>query len=151
MIKIISVGKLKEKYLLDAQKEYTKRLSKYTKLEIYEIQDENDNDIVRALIKEKEKIIKFLKPQDNIILLDLKGTKVSSEKFSSLINEELTYKSNITFIIGSSNGVHEEIKKIASKTISISDMTFPHQLFRIMLLEQIYRSFKIINNESYHK
>ena len=151
MIKIICVGKLKEKYFLDALKEYQKRISKYIKLEIIEIIDENDNDISKALIKEKDKILSRIKDKDNIILLDIKGDNLSSEEFSTFINNELTYKSNIVFIIGSSNGVHEDIKKISNKKISVSNMTFPHQLFRIMLLEQIYRSFKIINNEAYHK
>jgi Uncharacterized conserved protein len=144
MIKIICIGKLKETYLKEAEKEYLKRLSKYTKLEIIELIDDN-------LIKEKERIINNIKPKDNLILLDIGGTQKTSEGFSKLINDELTMKSNITFIIGSSNGVDEEIKKLCNKKISMSSLTFPHQLFRIMLLEQIYRSFKIINNETYHK
>ena len=144
MIKIICIGKLKETYLKEAEKEYLKRLSKYTKLEIIELLDDN-------LIKEKERIINSIKPKDNLILLDIGGTLKTSEEFSKLINDELTMKSNITFIIGSSNGVDEEIKQLCNKKISMSKLTFPHQLFRIMLLEQIYRSFKIINNETYHK
>ena len=144
MIKIICIGKLKETYLKEAEKDYLKRLSKYTKLEIIELLDDN-------LIKEKERIINSIKPKDNLILLDIGGTLKTSEEFSKLINDELTMKSNITFIIGSSNGVDEEIKQLCNKKISMSKLTFPHQLFRIMLLEQIYRSFKIINNETYHK
>lgn len=150
MIKIICLGKLKEKYLLDAQKEYLKRLSKYTKLDLIELPDEDNKSIEIILLKEKEQIKKYLKPKDNIVVLDSKGKEFTSVEFSSFINDELTHNSNITFIIGSSNGLDEEIKKLGQK-ISFSNLTFPHQLFRIMLLEQIYRSFKIINNESYHK
>lgn len=150
MIKIICLGKLKEKYLLDAQKEYLKRLSKYTKLDLIELPDEDNKSIEIILLKEKEQIKKYLKPKDNIVVLDSKGKEFTSVEFSNFINNELTHNSNITFIIGSSNGLDEEIKKLGQK-ISFSNLTFPHQLFRIMLLEQIYRSFKIINNESYHK
>ena len=151
MIKIICLGKLKEKYLEEAIKEYTKRLSKYTKLEIIELKDYQDSDIKTALKKEEELIKKHLKETDNIVLLDVKGKEYSSEELSTYINKELTYNSNITFIIGSSNGFSEEIKNLTSKKISFSKLTFPHQIFRVLLLEQIYRSFKIINNENYHK
>lgn len=151
MIKIICVGKIKENFYKEAEKEYLKRLSKYTKIDLVEIPDQNDQDINYALDKEKDLIIKSIKDKDNIIILDIKGNEYTSEEFSNFINSELTYNSNITFIIGSSNGLSEEIKKLASKSISFSKMTFPHQLFRIILLEQIYRGFKIINNESYHK
>lgn len=151
MIKIICLGKIKEKFYQEAIKEYTKRLSKYTKLQIIELQDEKDNDIKTCLKKEKDLILKHIKEKDNIVLLDINGTELNSKDFSNYINNELSNYSNITFIIGSSNGLDEEIKSITSKKISFSKMTFPHQLFRIILLEQIYRSFKIINNESYHK
>ena len=151
MIKIICVGKIKESFYKEAEKEYLKRLSKYTKIDIVEIPDQNDQDINYALTKEKDLILKNIKEKDNIIILDIKGKEYTSEEFSNLINDELTYNSNITFIIGSSNGLSDEIKALASKNISFSKMTFPHQLFRVILLEQIYRGFKIINNESYHK
>ena len=151
MIKIICVGKIKEKYLEDAVKEYKKRLSKYTKLEIIEIKDEQDNDPNKALKKEKEIIKKQLKETDNIVILDRNGKKYTSEELAQFINKELTYKSNITFIIGSSHGLDEEIKKLTNQKISFSNLTFPHQLFRVLLLEQIYRRFKILNNEKYHK
>lgn len=144
MIKIICIGKLKENFLQEAQAEYLKRLSKYTKIDIIELVDDN-------LIKEKERILNNIKPKDNLILLDIKGEMKTSEEFAKLINNELSLKSNITFIIGSSNGVDQEIKKLCNKKISMSYLTFPHQFFRVMLLEQIYRSFKIINNETYHK
>ena len=149
MIKIICIGNLKEKYLQEAQKEYQKRLSKYTKMDIIELKDEKDNN--NPLKKEKENILKHITNKDNIVILDIKGKEYTSEEFSSFINKELTNNSNITFIIGSSNGLDEEIKKLATKKVSFSRLTFPHQLFRIIFLEQIYRSFKILNNETYHK
>ena len=151
MIKIICIGKLKEKPLIDLENIYIKRLNKYTKLEIIELLSDDDKDINKAINKEKEKILKVLKPNDNIVILDINGLSKSSIEFSKFINDEIAYKSNITFIIGSSNGLASEIKTLSNKHISFSKMTFPHQMFRIMLLEQIYRAFKIINNETYHK
>ena len=151
MIKIICLGSLKEKYLQDAVKEYEKRLSKYTKLEIIELKDKKDENIKDALKDEKDRILKSLKEKDNIVILDIQGKEYTSEEFSAFVNKELVSNSNITFIIGSSNGLDEEIKKLSNKKISFSKLTFPHQLFRVVLLEQIYRAFKILNNESYHK
>lgn len=151
MIKIICVGKQKENYLKQAQSEYEKRLSKYTKLQVIELKDYKDDNIKQALKKEKEQIIKHLKETDNIIILDLNGKQFTSEEFAENLNKELIKNSNITFLIGSSNGLDEEIKNLSTKKISFSPLTFPHGLFRVILLEQIYRSFKIINNESYHK
>lgn len=151
MIKIICLGKIKEKYFIDAIKEYQKRLSKYTKLEIIELDDYKDDDIKVCLIKEKELILKHIKDKDNLIILDIEGKELNSVEFSNFIDKELTNNSNITFIIGSSNGLHEDIKNLNSKKISFSKLTFPHQLFRVLLLEQLYRSFKIQNNETYHK
>lgn len=151
MIKIICLGKIKEEFYKDAIKEYEKRLSKYTKLEIIELEDINDTDINYALTKEKEKIMNHIKNQDNLVILDIKGKEQTSEEFATFIGKELTYNSNITLLIGSSNGLDEEIKKLTPKKISFSHLTFPHQLFRVILLEQIYRAFKINNNEQYHK
>lgn len=141
MIKIICLGKIKENYFNSAIEEYKKRLNKYTKLEIIELNDEKDDDVKSCLQKEK----------DNLVILDILGTEYTSVEFSKFLEKELTNNSNITFLIGSSNGLSEEIKKLTNKKISFSKLTFPHQLFRIILLEQIYRGFKIINNESYHK
>ena len=149
MIKIICIGKLKERYLKDAIDDYKKRISKYTKFEILELTDEKDTN--NPLKKEKESILKHLKEKDNIVILDINGVKKTSEEFSTFINKELNQNSNITFIIGSSNGLDNEIKNLSNKKISFSSLTFPHGLFRLILLEQIYRSFKIINNETYHK
>ena len=151
MIKIICLGKIKEDFFKDAEKEYLKRLQKYTKLEIIELEDEKDKDIKVCLSKEEQLIKKSIKDKDNLVLLDINGKEYTSTEFSNFINKELTENSNITFIIGSSNGVSEVIKRLAKKKVSFSKLTFPHQMFRIILLEQIYRSFKIINNESYHK
>lgn len=151
MIKIIFFGKIKETYLEEAIKDYQKRLEKYTKLKVIELKDEKDENPKIALKKEKESLKKILKPQDNIIILDIKGQNFNSPEFANYINKELVYNNNITFVIGSSNGLDEEIKKLTSKKISFSPLTFPHGLFRLILLEQLYRSFKILNNESYHK
>lgn len=149
MIKIICLGNVKENYLKDAVKEYQKRLSKYTKLEIIELKDEKDT--ANPLKKEKDNIKKHISDKDNLVILDIKGKQITSEEFASFINQELTFNSNITFIIGSSNGLDDEIKELTNKKISFSRLTFPHGLFRVLLLEQVYRAFKIINNESYHK
>ena len=145
MIKIICSGKLKEKYLVDLVDDYLKRISKYHKIELIEIKDENSLD------KEKESILKHIGKNEFIITLDIKGTKIDSVELAKLIDQSFIISGTITFIIGSSIGIHEDIKKIANKCISFSDMTFPHGLFRGMLLEQIYRAFKINNNETYHK
>lgn len=152
MIKILCVGKIKEKFLKDAINEYIKRLSKYTKLEIIEISDEATNNSNITLDKEKEKLLKHINLKDYNIVLDIEGKMLDSLDFAHKINNIFTNEnSNITFIIGGSCGLHQEIKKLANYSLSFSKLTFPHQLFRVLLLEQIYRSFKILNNETYHK
>ena len=143
MIKIICVGKLKEKYLVDACLEYTKRISKYTKLEIIELKDSNIKD-------ERDNILKYIN-KDYIITLEIEGNMLDSPTLAKKIDSIFLTNSTITFIIGGSLGLHEDIKKISNFKLSFSTLTFPHQLFRVMLLEQIYRSFKILNNETYHK
>ena len=150
MIKIITVGKLKEKYFKEACDEYLKRLSKYTKINLIEVPDEN-YDIIKTLEKEKESILKYVSEKDYVITLEIEGKELTSIELSKKISDTLIQYSDITFIIGGSYGLHEDIKKISNYALSFSKMTFPHQLFRIMLLEQIYRSYKIINNETYHK
>lgn len=150
MIKIITVGKLKEKYFKDAVEEYLKRLSKYTKIDLIEVPDE-DFDIKKTLLKEKESILKYVSDKDYVVTLEIEGKELTSVELSKKLNDTLIQNSDITFIIGGSYGLHEDIKKISNYALSFSKMTFPHQLFRIMLLEQIYRSYKIINNETYHK
>jgi len=151
MIKIIVLGKIKEQYLKDIINDYVKRISKYTRLEIIELDDYKDNDIKVCLSKEKDLILKKVSDKDNLVILDIDGKEMDSVEFSKLIEKELSFNSNITFLIGSSNGIDESIKLLTNKKISFSKMTFPHGLFRSMLLEQIYRSFKILNNETYHK
>ena len=151
MIKIICVGKIKEKYLEDAINEYKKRISKYHNLEIVELPDEGTNDIKVALKKEKEKILKVLNPKDYIITLEIEGKEDTSVEFAKRLDNLFIENSNITFIIGWSYGIDDEIKNMSNHKLSFSKMTFPHQLFRLILLEQIYRAFKINNNEEYHK
>lgn len=145
MIKILCIGKIKEKFFRDAIDEYKKRLSKFTKLEIIEVSDNESID------KEKELLLKHINEKDFIITLEIEGKELTSLELSKKLEDILMINSNITFIIGSSNGLHRDIKKLSNFKLSFSKMTFPHQLFRIILLEQIYRAFKISNNESYHK
>ena len=145
MIKIICLGKLKEKYLCDAVNEYKKRISKYSKIEMIELNDLDD------LKKEKELIEKHIGNKDYVITLEIEGNSISSVELASKIDNIFNTNSTITFIIGSSTGLHQDIKNRSNYKLSFSKLTFPHQLFRVMLLEQIYRSFKINNNETYHK
>jgi len=154
---IISVGKLKEKYLLEGIKEYAKRLSKYTKLEMIEVPDErapeslSDKEIEIIKNKEGKKILSKVK-DSYIIALAIDGTQLSSIELAKKIEEIKTYKSSIiTFIIGGSNGLSQEVIDKSNYKLSFSNLTFPHQLMRLILLEQIYRSFRILNNEPYHK
>lgn len=159
-IKLICVGKVKEKSLCNLICEYCKRLSKYCKLEIIEIEDEkipanpspSDEEIVRE--KESKKIIDKISKigKSSVILLDLNGKSYTSEEFSKKISDISTYNnSTITFVIGGSLGFSNELKLMVKDKISFSKMTFPHQLFRVFVLEQIFRAFKIQNNETYHK
>lgn len=150
MIKIICIGKIKEKFYRDAIEEYKKRISKYSKLEIIELEDISDN-IETTLRKERDLILNKLNDKDYIITLEIDGNNIDSIELSNKINNTLINNPNITFIIGGSYGLHEDIKNRSNYKLSFSKMTFPHQLFRVMLLEQIYRSFKILNNETYHK
>ncbi len=151
MIKIICVGKIKEKYLKDAIEEYKKRLSKYTKIEIIEVNDVGNPNIDIVLNKEKELIEKYIDSKDYVITLEIEGTMLSSVELANKIDNILNTNSTITFIIGGSYGLHKSIKERSNYKLSFSKLTFPHQLFRVNLLEQIYRAFKINNNEAYHK
>ena len=156
-INIICVGKLKEKYLKDAATEYSKRLSKYCKINIIELSDEKipskvNNSIINSIkIEEASKIINSIKNDSYVFSLDLKGKQYSSEEFSNKI-QELSVKgySTITFIIGGTLGLTNEVLKKSNELICFSKMTFPHQLIRVFLLEQLFRGFKIANNETYH-
>lgn len=151
MIKIICIGKIKEQFFKEAIDEYLKRLSKYTKIEIIELQDINNDNINIILEKERDLILDKIKEKEYIITLEIEGKELSSIDLSNKINELQINNSNITFIIGGSYGLHQDIKDRSNYKLSFSKLTFPHQLFRIMLLEQIYRSYKILNNETYHK
>ena len=150
MITLITVGKIKEKYIKEGIEDYLKRLSKYTKIELIELEDEAF-DKTKTLKKEAEKIIKKINPKSYIVTLEIDGKQLSSPELSELIEKTTITHSNITFIIGGSYGLDDEIKRLSNYKLSFSKMTFPHQLFRLLFLEQLYRSFKIMNNEEYHK
>lgn len=150
MIKIICVGKVKESYYRDAIEEYLKRLSKYTKVEVIEVTDLN-YDKEKTIREESKLIIDKLNNNDYKILMDINGEILDSVTLSKKLNDLMIINGNITFIIGGSFGVSDELKRMVDYRLSFSKLTFPHQLFRVVLLEQIYRCFKIINNEEYHK
>lgn len=157
-ITLITVGKIKEKYLKDAIAEYSKRLSRYCKLEIVEVADEktpdNASDTVEDAIRDKEgeRILKYVKEDAYVITLEIAGKMLTSEELAEKV-EKLGVQgtSHIIFIIGGSIGLGREILKKSDYALSFSKMTFPHQLMRVILLEQIYRSYRIINHEPYHK
>ncbi|KOA19029.1 ribosomal RNA large subunit methyltransferase H [Clostridium homopropionicum DSM 5847] len=157
-ITVICVGKIKEKYLKAAIDEYSKRLTRYCKLDIVELNDEktpdNASEKEELLIKEKEgnSILKHIKDNMYVIALDIQGKMVSSEDLAQLISDSgIKGNSNLAFIIGGSLGLSKEVLNRADFKLSFSKMTFPHQLFRVMLLEQVYRGFRIIGGEPYHK
>ncbi len=157
-ITIITVGKLKEKYLKEAIEEYSKRLGRYCKLEIIELADEktpdNASEKEEEAIKEKEGQGILSKIKDNmfVIAMDLKGKQLTSEEFANYIeNLGVMGDSNIAFIVGGSLGISKSVLARANYKLCFSKMTFPHQLFRVMLLEQIYRGFRIMKGEPYHK
>lgn len=152
------LGKIKENYLRDAISEYSKRLSKYCNLNIIEVADEKLPDklseSLEISIKEKEGKLMISKlPKDTyLICLDLKGKELTSEEFSKKIEDiSLNYNSSITFVIGGSLGISQELLNMSKEKVCFSKMTFPHQLIRVFLLEQIFRAFKISNNETYHR
>ena len=144
MIKIICVGKLKEKYLIDGVNDYLKRLRKYHKIELIELPDKD-------IETEGYEILKHISNKDYIISLAIKGTQLSSTELAEKIDKIFISNPNITFIIGGSNGIRQDILEKSNLLLSFSKLTYPHGLFRLILLEQIYRSFKILNNETYHK
>lgn len=157
-ITVLAVGKIKEKYLTDAIAEYSKRLGRYCRLEIIQVQDEKDSDkpseAVKKLIltKEAARIAPHIKEDSFVIALAINGRQLSSEELAEKINSlGISGTSNITFIIGGSLGLSDDILKKADMLLSFSKMTFPHQLMRVILLEQIYRGYKIISGEPYHK
>lgn len=159
MIKVtlIALGKLKEKYLADAVKEYSKRLSGYCKLEILELEPlrlsdkPSQSEIDNILDKEAELILKKIPQNSYVFSLCVEGKGMTSPAFADKIRQCENMGKSVTFIIGSSYGLSNKIKQISNFKLSLSEMTFPHQLFRVMLLEQIYRAFKINEGSAYHK
>lgn len=157
-ITLLTVGKIKEKYLKDAIAEYSKRLSKYCKLEIIEVADEktpdNASKVVENVIRDKEgeRLLKYVKDDAFVITLEIKGKMMTSEELAEKIDTlGIRGVSHIMFIIGGSIGLGEDVIKRSDFALSFSKMTFPHQLMRVILLEQIYRSYRIISGEPYHK
>ncbi|MFR2128204.1 MAG: 23S rRNA (pseudouridine(1915)-N(3))-methyltransferase RlmH [Eubacterium ventriosum] len=157
-ITVLTVGKIKEKFYTAAIDEYSKRLSRYCKLNIIQVADEKtienstekEMDIIKA--KEGERILKNIPDDAFVITLEINGKMLDSEELADKINKlGIMGESHIVFVIGGSLGLHQDVSKRANIKLSFSKMTFPHQLMRVILLEQIYRSYRIINNEPYHK
>ena len=156
-VTLICVGKVKEKFYRDAIKEYEKRLGAYIKLNTIEISDEkvkveNDSEIALAMEKEGNNILSKIKDNQYVITLEILDKNLSSEEFASKIdNLMLTGKSDVALVIGGSYGLSDSVKKRSDFTLSFSRMTFPHQMMRVVLLEQVYRAYRIITGASYHK
>lgn len=151
MIKLICVGKIKESFFEEAIKEYKKRLSRYTKLQIIEVEDVKGDNPSLIKANERDLIQKYIEIKDYVITLEIEGKNLTSEEFSKSLEKLQMENANITFIIGGSYGLDEKIKNRSNLALSFSKLTFPHQLFRIIFLEQLYRSYKIMHNETYHK
>ena len=157
-ITLITVGKIKEKYLRDAIAEYSKRLSRYCRLELLEVADEKTPDQASEVVeknirdKEGERILKHIRDDMYVITLEIGGKMLSSEELAEKIESlGIQGKSSIAFVIGGSIGLGEEVLKRSDYALSFSKMTFPHQLMRVILLEQVYRVYRIMNGEPYHK
>ena len=153
-INLVCMGDIKEKYLTDAINEYSKRISRFASLKIVELKEQvaksnSQQDTINALKKDAQEIANHIKGYP--ICLDIQGEMISSEQFAKKIEKTSLTNSEITFIIGASNGIHQDIKDLCKEKISFSKMTFPHQLMRVIFLEQLYRAFTILNNISYHK
>ena len=156
-INIVAVGSIKEKFFKDAVSEYAKRLSRYVKLNIIEVKDEKTPAMASALEEEKikeveaERILSKL-PNSYVVALTIDGKKYSSEELAKRMEKyDILSKGNLSFVIGGSLGLHKSVIDRADEKLSFSEMTFPHQLMRVILLEQIYRAYRIRNNEPYHK
>ena len=155
-IKIIALGKIKEQSLSSLIDEYKKRIGKYTNIEIIELKESNlrslsDKDICNALVEEAIEINKYIKKDDYVIPLTIEGKSLDSVTFANDLESVFSFGKDIIFIIGSSYGLSDEIKNRGNLNLSFSKMTFPHQLMRLILLEQLFRAFKIIHHETYHK
>ena len=151
MIKIICVGKIKESFYREAVQEYLKRLSKYTRIEIQEVADDGSLEPQTQIHRESERVMKQIQAKDYVILMDIDGRELSSSDFARELDQTFLTNSNVTFVIGGSYGLDDTVRSRANVRISFAKMTFRHQLFRVILLEQIYRAYKIINHETYHK
>lgn len=153
MIQIIAIGKIKEKAMHQLIEEFEKRMTKIHKMEILELSKSKhkDTEVEKILLDEEGKILSKIKDDDYVILLDLDGKQVDSIKLAKLIDKEVSLNKRLVFIIGGSHGVSQEIKRRANYKWQLSFLTFPHQLVRLMLVEQIYRSFMIIKQHPYHK
>lgn len=157
-ITILAVGKLKEKYWKQAISEYEKRLSAYSKIEIIEVPDEkapenmSDKEIEQVKEKEGQRLLAKIKPQATVITLEIQGKMLSSEGLAEEMQRRMTQgQSDFVFVIGGSNGLHENVLQRSNHALSFSKMTFPHQMMRVVLIEQVYRAFKIMRGEAYHK
>lgn len=157
-ITVLAVGKLKEKYWKQAIAEYQKRLSAYTEIEIIEVPDEkapenmSDKEIEQVKQKEGQRLLAKVKPQSTVITLEIKGNMLTSEGLAKNLQQRMVQgQSDFTFIIGGSNGLHQDVLDRSNYALSFSKMTFPHQMMRVILLEQVYRAFKIMRGEAYHK
>ena len=157
-ITILAVGKLKEKYWKQAISEYEKRLSAYSKIEIIEVPDEkapenmSDKEIEQVKEKEGQRLLAKTKPQATVITLEIQGKMLSSEGLAEEMQRRMTQgQSDFVFVIGGSNGLHEDVLQRSNYALSFSKMTFPHQMMRVVLIEQVYRAFKIMRGEAYHK
>lgn len=152
MYKIVCVGKIKEDFITKGINEYTKRISGFTKLEIIEVKEVNTNNISNNILEEGNNILKKINKDDYVITLEIEGKSIDSIELSKQLESLRTYgNSSIVFVIGGSNGLSEDVKKRSNYKLSFSKFTFPHQLMRLILVEQIYRSLTIENNKEYHK
>ena len=157
-ITILAVGKLKEKYWKQAIAEYEKRLGAYSKIEMIEVPDEkapetmSDKEIEQVKEKEGQRLLAKIKPQATVITLEIQGKMLSSEGLAKELQQRMTQgQSDFVFVIGGSNGLHQDVLNRSNYPLSFSKMTFPHQMMRVVLIEQVYRAFKIMRGEAYHK
>lgn len=157
-ITILAVGKLKEKYWKQAIAEYEKRLGAYSKIEMIEVPDEkapetmSDKEIEQVKEKEGQRLLAKIKPQATVITLEIQGRMLSSEGLAKELQQRMTQgQSDFVFVIGGSNGLHQDVLNRSNYALSFSKMTFPHQMMRVVLIEQVYRAFKIMRGEAYHK
>ena len=151
-LKIITVGKIKENYLVDGINEYMKRIKPYASIDIHEIKEVNTSDVKKNILEEGRLILNCIKPDDEVIVLAIEGKQYSSVEFANIIKNHFDYNGKpLVFIIGGSDGLSDEVKSRSNLMISFGKMTFPHQVMRLILMEQLYRAYMINNNKKYHK